>query len=35
VVSLTSGAAFKRDYSINSITQSEGIRLTGSTTAGG
>jgi hypothetical protein len=30
VVSVVSGAAFKRDYAISSITQSEGTRLTGS-----
>jgi hypothetical protein len=32
LVSVVSGAAFRADYSINSITQDEGTRLTGSTT---
>jgi hypothetical protein len=34
LVSVVSGAAFRADYSIDSITQDEGTRLTGSTTNG-
>jgi hypothetical protein len=33
MVSVVSGAAFRADYSINSITQDEGTRLIGSTTS--